>query len=393
MCIQSATTILRCAVISALILCSPAQESGHIIPFQGQLADQAGQPLSPSKPLVVVFRLYRVPVGGVPIWEESQSNISVNAGRFSVLLGSRTELPGPTNFNSTLYLGMTVDDGNPATVDVEMRPRQALVPVISASYAKQAQNADKLNGFDWSALFGVNNPQGKILGSRIAPGTVSSNEIAPQTITASQIEHSTITAEQIARNTIKSDQIADATLTAAKMSAQLVIDALIPPGTITAFGGAHIPEGWLLCDGRHCSSVQYPRLFAAIERAWGEADFNIPGATNDFALPDLRGLFLRGVDNSPITGISGNDPDRTGRTTIHSGGNTGNAVGSFQNDKIKDHTHNFHQPTPLAASVGGNVDFINQVGALTKPTSGVNDQLGGNETRPKNAYVNYIIKY
>src|SRR6266498_5053736 len=158
-----------------------AQEA-NVIPFQGQLANQGGQPLSPSNAVSVVFRLYRAPVGSVAIWEESQSNISVNAGRFSVLLGSRTELPGTTNFNSTLYLGLTVDDGNPATADVEMRPRQALVPVISASYAKLAQNSEKLNGFDWSAIFGTNTPTGNILGSRIATGTITANQIAPSTI-------------------------------------------------------------------------------------------------------------------------------------------------------------------------------------------------------------------
>src|SRR5438046_3186480 len=92
------------------------------------------------------FRLYLVPVGGVAICEESQSDICVKAACFSVLLSSRAQLPGPTNSNATLYLGLTVDDGNPATADVEMRPRQALVPVISASYAKLAQNSERLNG-------------------------------------------------------------------------------------------------------------------------------------------------------------------------------------------------------------------------------------------------------
>ncbi len=134
-----------------------AQDAGNVITFQGQLANQSGQPISPPSPGTLVFRLYRQAVGGVALWEESQPNISVSAGRFSVLLGSRTELPAAPNFNTTLYLGITVDDGNPATADVEMRPRQAIVPVISASYAR---NADKLNGHDWSAILegGSNDP-------------------------------------------------------------------------------------------------------------------------------------------------------------------------------------------------------------------------------------------
>src|SRR5882724_4489262 len=182
-----------------------AQDSGNLIPFQGQLANQTGQPLSPSNAVTLVFRLYRAPVGGVAIWEESQPNISVNGGRFSVLLGSRTELPSPTNFNATLYLGLTVDDGNPATADVEMRPRQALVPVISASYAKRAE---KLGDYDWSVLFGTNNPgTGTLLDSKIRDGSISAGKLQSATITSNQIAAQQINAGLIASGTITSNQI------------------------------------------------------------------------------------------------------------------------------------------------------------------------------------------
>src|ERR1041385_5574282 len=79
------------------------QNSGNVIPFQGQLANQAGQPLTNVSSETLVFRLYQTPVGGVAIWEEPQPNISVNAGRFGVLLGSRQALPDKSYFNGTLY--------------------------------------------------------------------------------------------------------------------------------------------------------------------------------------------------------------------------------------------------------------------------------------------------
>ena len=41
-------------------------------------------------------------------------------------------------FNQTVYLGVTVDDGEPATADIEMRPRQAIVPIIAATHAAEA---------------------------------------------------------------------------------------------------------------------------------------------------------------------------------------------------------------------------------------------------------------
>lgn len=151
--------LLLCLFGSILVIAdlASAQDSGNVIPFQGQLANQAGQSLTNVSSATLVFRLYQTPVGGVAIWEEAQPNISVNAGRFGVLLGSRQALPDTSYFNSTLYLGITVDDGDSATVDVEMRPRQALVPVVSARYAS---NADKLDGYDWSSIMtgGNTNP-------------------------------------------------------------------------------------------------------------------------------------------------------------------------------------------------------------------------------------------
>ena len=54
--------------------------------------------------------------------------------------------PNLTMFNQTVYLGVTVDDGEPATADVEMRPRQAIVPVIAAVHAAEADRAHALLG-------------------------------------------------------------------------------------------------------------------------------------------------------------------------------------------------------------------------------------------------------
>ena len=208
-----------------------AQDTGNVIPFQGQLANQSGQPLSPTTPNTLVFRLYRQAVGGIAIWEESQPNISVNAGRFSVLLGSRTELPAAPNFNATLYLGITVDDANPATADVEMRPRQALVPVVSANYAK---NADKLDGYDWSALFGTNNPaEGTILSSKIADDSVNATKLTPGSITANQIAGRTITANQIAARTITGGLIGQGAISSTEIGNGQISTAALGDSAVT----------------------------------------------------------------------------------------------------------------------------------------------------------------
>jgi microcystin-dependent protein/plastocyanin len=157
-------------------------------------------------------------------------------------------------------------------------------------------------------------------------------------------------------------------------------NGLTPPGTISAFAGNIIPVGWKICDGSAIARTSYYDLFLTIGTNWGQGD----GSTT-FNLPDLRGRFLRGVD-----GAAGNDTDANTRTALNTGGNIGNNVGSYQSDELKAHNHN---------SFGFTYSYTNG-GALPGFSSGWNtpnninltSNTGGFETRPKNAYVIYIIK-
>ena len=147
-----------------------------------------------------------------------------------------------------------------------------------------------------------------------------------------------------------------------------------PVGTIIAFGGNTIPTGYLECNGESKLSSAYPELSAVLGNSWG-----LPSGTN-FILPDLRGLFLRGV-----TGSSPNDPDVNTRTFT---GANANAVGSMQMDTLGSHTHTAYQTRNNNTNVdNGGYSWPNETYVVqTAPT-------GGNETRPRNAYVRYIIKY
>lgn len=170
-----------------------------------------------------------------------------------------------------------------------------------------------------------------------------------------------------------------------------------PPGAIIAFGGTAAPDGWLLCDGSSHSVATYSRLHSVIGDSFGG-----DGGTN-FNVPDFRGRFLRGADNG-----QGRDPDAGSRTSMASGGATGDNVGSVQGDAFSSHTHTQNSHKHLytgsangvslsAASAGDNyrIPWSNGAGIDFNSTSqtATNQNTGGSETRPVNASVNYIIKY
>ena len=151
-----------------------------------------------------------------------------------------------------------------------------------------------------------------------------------------------------------------------------------PSGSIISFVGTSAPSGWLLCDGTSYSRTTYAALFAAIGTAWGTAS----GST--FNVPDLRGYFTRGVDG----GVA-RDPDRASRTASATGGNTGDNVGSVQTDELASHSHYYS-----TASQWMNVLPTLQYGGTGYPGYSYTNSgsAGGNETRPVNINVNYIIK-
>jgi microcystin-dependent protein len=146
-----------------------------------------------------------------------------------------------------------------------------------------------------------------------------------------------------------------------------------PPGVIIAYGGTSAPTGYLLCDGTSYLRTDYANLYTAIGNAYGTAD------GTHFNVPDLRGQFLRGV-----TGASGNDPDASSRTAMKTGGNTGNNVGSIQADELRSHTHPYNGTPQAAQNFPG--------GGMSSGSNSTTSATGGNETRPINAYVNFIIK-
>ncbi len=178
----------------------------------------------------------------------------------------------------------------------------------------------------------------------------------------------------------------------------------IPIGCVQAYAGDKIPAGWVECNGQEYNKTKYPELYKAIGTNWGSSG-------DMFRVPDLRGQFLRGVSGTQTT-----DPNSEGRTAKYSGGNSGNQVGSYQEDATAlpnkqfsgntntsgEHSH----PIPASyASPTSKADWrLDDTTAAaekrdysTNPAGNHNHSVtitdgGDAETRPKNANVIFIIR-
>ena len=144
----------------------------------------------------------------------------------------------------------------------------------------------------------------------------------------------------------------------------------LPVGAIVPYGHEGTPPpGWLPCNG---DPIPQGKEYAKLREVMGSN------------VPDLRGMFLRGARQ--------NEDER-----FRYKGDANRQVGSPQHDQFEDHTHNhthnwFH----------GRDGTGNKSTALTSTdwngiaTDGVHDWATtgshGDETRPNNFAVNFIVK-
>ncbi|CCK03347.1 phage tail protein [Cronobacter sakazakii] len=147
-------------------------------------------------------------------------------------------------------------------------------------------------------------------------------------------------------------------------------------GMVAAFAANAAPTGWLAANGGLISRVTYARLFSRIGTTFGAGD----GSTT-FALPDMRGEFVRGWDN--------------GR-----GVDVGRAFGSWQKGSVVVGDDGIagvnvaSSNSPDKSSLG-----LDPGGSETYPISiapGANNQLGNQYfgySRPRNYALLYCIKF
>src|SRR4028118_932149 len=171
----------------------------------------------------------------------------------------------------------------------------------------------------------------------------------------------------------------------------------LPVGTVVAFAGkisssssdppsAYTTNietlGWMLCDGKSLKVSQYFDLFTVLGYLYG-------GDNDKFNIPDYRGIFLRGVDSG-----ANNDPDILDRTdpADPTKEKKNDGVGSRQEDALQTHQHEYAR---LSETTGGTENKAAMLvdGANTSTRDPKKPARTSDETRPKNVYVHYIIKY
>lgn len=206
---------------------------------------------------------------------------------------------------------------------------------------------------------------------------LGADNIQDNSIGAAEIQTSSVTETKLANDSVSTVKIQDGAVTQAKLAAALQ-QFLTPTSTILAYGGNSAPSGYLLCDGLPYSRTTYATLFAVVGVQYGSGD-----GTSTFNVPDLRGRFLRGVDGSALR-----DPDSATRTAMNTGGAVGNNNGSVQADQFQNHIHNLGSGSGGTLAIPTSATGSSAFGDTTSPVSGNH----GTETRPINAYVQYIIK-
>lgn len=170
-------------------------------------------------------------------------------------------------------------------------------------------------------------------------------------------------------------QAADAAQTA--VSAQVSTATLaLPAGIIVPWmggGAAPIPTGWLLCNGSSIPvGTQYDALRAIM------VSTATPGL-----VPDLRGVFLRGLD-------SGKGLDVSGATRV---------LGDFEPEDFETHNHTSFSAYNFLGGGGTRAvtGLVDPPGPIVNSANNKTTDTGGaaplSETRPDNVSVNYLIKY
>jgi len=158
-----------------------------------------------------------------------------------------------------------------------------------------------------------------------------------------------------------------------------------PPGFIGFYAGDTVPAGWLLANGALYNKSTYPSLWNALQNRYG-------GTDPTFAVPDIRGRVIVGLDN--LGGTSANVINNPLADIL--GGKFGTETVALEINQIPAHAHAFQDAYFQAGSGSGyfgpaSTDADNALTEITKQTSFTGEGAPHNNCQPTIALL-CIIK-
>lgn len=154
--------------------------------------------------------------------------------------------------------------------------------------------------------------------------------------------------------------------------------------------------GWLEAKGQYVNMVEYKQLYAVI----GDK-YNIDNTSKEsFRLPDLRGMFIRGVQNekreistrNTLDDVDAINNKRLDYNTLYysSKENKYNQLGTIEFESIKEHGHNIKNITDsMMPDKGTPCKVFSNISSTQYLTT---EDFGGLETRPTNIAMYFLIK-
>ena len=321
-----------------------------LVPFQGYMTASDGTVLEDGVK-TVQFKIYDFPVGGESVWAGEVHRLSINGGLINTILGTQVEIPSfygadmdVATFSRPLYLEITVDgDGNEVinSADPPLLPRQVVLPAPFAARSSWAELAtrsessevsDSLEGFSWASIMTGTNPSEEYL-------------------RAERIQNQSITPEKLSPS------------------------ALVPVGTVTQS---------LLPPEVHAQTVGDPQTFDPLVSKWVLADGLKDITASAYGqlvkqqlTPDLRGVFLRGINH--------------GRPDIYKDPDGERHPGNLQGFAVQQHKHDV--PIGYHENPSVNGWAMSQLNNAIGQHRGETYEAGtSSETRPTNVAVYHYLK-
>lgn len=160
-----------------------------------------------------------------------------------------------------------------------------------------------------------------------------------------------------------------------------------PVGNIISYMGNDVPKHYLECDGTLYTIGDYPALEAHIVEQFGTINHFGGNGTTTWAVPDLRGEFLRGTGANITTGYEGKNvgDHQDGSTLIglYASSNNGAIYTAYGN---RTNISTFDKPAPNTGMTAVNSN-------INAESNSYGDVIGAGRARPTNTSVKYCIKY